>query len=330
MSTLNKKKIMFFGMGRNAADTLQEIFNDCNFEIVAVVPRLKKQSKEWFDEGVLEKKSLHLKIDVLVVDNVNEESFVNYLSNLNLDLIVNFGHGQLFKKDLISSTKFGILNYHPGLLPHGRGSGAIVGELLNGTNIVGRTCHLVDENFDLGFIVNQEKFHIKDSYSMSKVKGILEKNIGNFIYESIKKVFEIDPKEFQSLSNDFGRYYPKFVPGDEYIDWNCNSDLIYNKIRSRLNERYSIAILKENLEKVYIAGVEKCKNIEPYFSVNGQVINKSNKGILIKTGDTAIWITKVYSKEKDKIEIPKYKIGTTFLTINIYDFIRLIASNFPS
>ena len=77
-----------------------------------------------------------------------------------MDLIVNIGHAQLFKSNLINSTNFGILNYHPGLLPSARGSGAVVGELINGQNVVGRTCHLVNEKFDLGTIINQEKFNI--------------------------------------------------------------------------------------------------------------------------------------------------------------------------
>ena len=58
-----------------------------------------------------------------------------------IDLIVNLGHGQLFKTDLIRSSKLGILNYHPGLLPYGE-AGAVVGEIINNVGLIGRTCHL--------------------------------------------------------------------------------------------------------------------------------------------------------------------------------------------
>ena len=43
------------------------------------------------------------------------------IRNLKIDLICNYGHNQLFKESLLKIPKYGCLNYHPGLLPYGRG-----------------------------------------------------------------------------------------------------------------------------------------------------------------------------------------------------------------
>ena len=43
-----------------------------------------------------------------------------------------------------------------GLLPYGRGSGTVVGEIINERKFIGRTCHLMNNSFDSGIIVNQE------------------------------------------------------------------------------------------------------------------------------------------------------------------------------
>ena len=58
----------------------------------------------------------------------------------------------------------------------------------------------------------------------------------------------------------FGRYYPKFVEGDDFIDWNDTSINIYNKVRSRLFERSSIIFTKNDLKKYFVVGIKKAKN----------------------------------------------------------------------
>ena len=61
-----------------------------------------------------------------------------------------------------------------------------------------------------------------------------------------------------------------------------------------------------------------------YISVNGQVIDKSSEGVLVKTNDSAIWITKIIDSKSGIEEIPKFKIGTCFQTLKISDFIKLL------
>ena len=122
--------------------------------------------------------------------------------------------------------------------------------------------------------------------------------------------------------NNFGTYYPKFSEGDNYINWNENSETIYRKIKSRLSSMPSVCFIRKSLKKVTVLDVEKDNKIKPYIFVNGQVIDKSKKGILVKTADTAIWIK--YIEFNGVKQIPKFKIGTCFQTINISDFMKLI------
>ena len=324
MKKKKSSKIVLLGLGKNASKTLQKINNDKNIEIVFCIPRLADKKKIWFDKGMLASCANKLGIKVLKIENINDKKIIDLIKKMEVDLIVNIGHAQLFKSSLINSTNFGVLNYHPGLLPGARGSGAVVGELINGQNVVGRTCHLVNEKFDLGTIINQEKFNISDKDSMTDVFKILEKKVDAFILKSIKKVLlNKKKKSFKSIKM-FGRYYPKFEPGDEYVDWNQNSKNIFNKIRSRLNERFAVTYLKKNLKEILIAEVEISKTISKYKFVNGQVIDRSAKGILIKTNDTAIRVKKIFDKKKKALIVPNFKIGTCFQTLNIADFIKLI------
>ena len=77
----------------------------------------------------------------------------------------------------------------------------------------------------------------------------------------------------------FGRYYPKFVDGDEFIDWNQNSDYILRKIRSRSPERFSIVYLSMKKKRYFVSKANK-SNIKNYNFVNGQVIAKDKKKVI--------------------------------------------------
>ena len=323
-----KKRILFVGQGKSASNVLSKLyFSKNNYEIIGVVPRLVRSKKKikkkiiFFDKGIINKTAKELNLKIFNIEDINSKLFVKKLQILKPDLLVNLGHGQLFKKDLLSISKFGTLNYHPGLLPYGRGSGAVVGEIINGANKIGRTCHLMDEKFDMGRIVSQETIKIKKNQTMTEISLAINKNIDKFVLNAIKKVFL---KKMKNKKLSFGRYFPKFVEGDEYINWNENSNLIHRKIQSRLSERYSITFLKDSLQEIKVVNAHIEKKIKPYISVNGQIIDKSKNGILVKTSDTAIWITSIVSS-KNKIIIPNFNIGTCFQTVNIKDFISLMS-----
>jgi len=318
-------KIVFLGQGFNAAKTLERLNKNNLVNIVFCAPRINDHKKlTWFDNGILSNKVNELGIKLISQFDLNSRKFVDLVKKNGIDLIINLGHGQLFKRNLINSSKAGILNYHPGLLPLGRGSGAVVGEIINNVTSIGRTCHLVDENFDLGVIISQEKFDISDTTSLSDAYKLLSNNVDLFINNAVEKVITNSIKSDNISNLGFGRYYPKFVEGDDFINWNDTSINIYNKVRSRLSERFSIIYTKRDLKKFLVVGVKKADHVENYISVNGQVIDRTSEGVLVKTADSAIWIIKIIDPETGIKDIPKFKIGTCFQTLNISDFTNLL------
>ena len=63
------------------------------------------------------------------------------------------------------------------------------------------------------------------------IENALKKNSEKFYYKSVLKVFK---KSKGKKINNFGTYYPKFSEGDNYINWNENSETIYRKIKHEL------------------------------------------------------------------------------------------------
>jgi methionyl-tRNA formyltransferase len=320
---MNKWKLIFLGQGKTASKTLTKLSKNTSLEIIFCAPRLDRNGN-WFDGGIFASEAENLGIQLKKNANMNDDTFVNLVKDLKVHLIVNLGHNQLFRKELINSSHFGILNYHPGLLPYGRGSGAAVGEIINGAKYVGRTCHLVDEHFDRGVIVNQEKFEINIDTTLDQASQLLQSKVDVFIEESVLKTVQSEKEDLKIKSIGFGRYFPKFALGDDYVDWNDTSINIYNKIRSRLDERFSVIYTRDKLERFLITRVELAHEVEDYISVNGQVIDKSKNGVLVKTSDYALWLTEIFDPISNQKMTPDFKIGTCFQTINISDFIGLL------
>ena len=61
--------------------------------------------------------------EINTIDKIsgNEDFFVSYLSDHNIDIVVLLWWPSLIKGDSISSTNVGWINLHPTLLPYGRG-----------------------------------------------------------------------------------------------------------------------------------------------------------------------------------------------------------------
>ena len=84
---------------------------------------------------------------------------------------INFGiisGARIINCDIINCIKYGILNFHPGLLPIIRGLDSILWSIYYDQNI-GVTAHLISKKIDSGFLVYQEKIKVcidDDIYSL--------------------------------------------------------------------------------------------------------------------------------------------------------------------
>ena len=154
-----KKKIIFTGIGYNLLETIKYFLNYKQVEVSAVIPLNNYPNSKKFYQNLkkLQKQSF---FKILIFDQINSLNCVNKLKKISPDLICNWGHNQLFKKKILDIPKIGCLNIHPGLLPYGRGSGAIQGEIINKTKQIGWSTHFMDENFDTGELVKVRRFSI--------------------------------------------------------------------------------------------------------------------------------------------------------------------------
>ena len=108
------------------------------------------------------------KWNVIPLKNINSKKSLEYLSSLNLDLIVSVAASQIFKKDVLELPKYGCINVHNAKLPQNRGMMPCFWALLNYENepYSAMTIHRMNEKLDDGEIILQEEFKLDPNESL--------------------------------------------------------------------------------------------------------------------------------------------------------------------
>jgi methionyl-tRNA formyltransferase len=87
---------------------------------------------------------------------LTERNQLELVYDLEPDLLVSVGFGNLVPADILDVPSEGAINLHPSLLPYNRGKSPNVWPIVAGTP-AGVTLHYMDEDFDTGDIIAQRK-----------------------------------------------------------------------------------------------------------------------------------------------------------------------------
>jgi phosphoribosylglycinamide formyltransferase-1 len=176
--------ILASGSGTNAQNIIQHFQNHSTIRVDSVWSNrkdayvLERAAKYGVDNGVFTRDQFY-----------QSEEFLNLLKSRNIDLVVLAGFLWLVPTNLIHA--FPIINIHPALLPAYGGKG-MYGDKVHEAVITNRekesgiTIHLVDEVYDHGAILHQEKCPVLPS----DTPETLAKRIHQLEYEYFPKVIE--------------------------------------------------------------------------------------------------------------------------------------------
>jgi len=124
-----------------------------------------------------------------------EEALIDLLEKYKPDLIVLAGYMKLVPASVIKRFQDRIINIHPALLPKFGGKGMYGMNVHNavfqsGEKVSGVTVHIVNENYDEGRIIYQEKVDISDCKSPEEIADKVLK-LEHIVYpEVIQKIID--------------------------------------------------------------------------------------------------------------------------------------------
>lgn len=156
----------------------------------------------------------------------------DFLKNLEAcDLIIVAGFPKLIPKSVIGTPRIGIINIHQSLLPKYRGRHPLNWAIINGEKETGVTIHHVNEKFDAGRIILQEKVPI---YENDNIMDVYYRTVakGKLMFEKLFNIIGTD--EFIGYEQDSSEatYFSPRKASDGEISWNDPAQKIRNLIRA--------------------------------------------------------------------------------------------------
>ena len=173
-----------------------------------------------------------LKIDQIRLRSANSQAFKNILINQNVDLVLVGTWKERLAKDIFNVPTIGTVNVHPSLLPKYRGPNPYMQTILHGETESGVTLHLIDEGYDTGAILSQEKVPIASADTSKELREksvrVARKLVREFITDLNDKM--ITPIK---QSEKYATYFPNISGEERMLDF-ClqKSDDIIKTVRA--------------------------------------------------------------------------------------------------
>ena len=250
-----------------------------------------------YKDELIPNKDIYICLDNIVDNNIltKVEKINDYkdeIKGLNPDFIFVVGWSQLIDKEIINASKKGTIGFHTSKLPKDRGRSTIAWQISEGYTETALTMFYIFEGIDNGDIIVEENIKIEQN---DYVKDILFK-INQSTYNLLKTYFPLllSGKAPRIKQDEMQASYRRLrTDNDSLINWNSNTDRIYNLIRA-VSFPYPKAwtLYKGNKIKINYASMIDFYFKEFYFfEKSGTIIgNMKGFGYLIKARDGIIAI----------------------------------------
>lgn len=272
-----KLKIVFVGMPDMALVCLSNLLEK-KFNIVGVVPPNKTHNTYKTLVEYAKSKGLN------VIDfdkSPNEKECIEKIKQLSADIGVVTSFNFKLSKEFLLTTSLGYINCHPSLLPYYRGAMPYFHIIKNNEKISAITLHFMDENFDTGDIIYQEKFEILPWETM----GTLFNRTNYMFSDALIKVLGdyqngIDFKRIPQPKEKGYITAPK-INGNFKIRWNKSVDETACLIRACNPFFSAFTSFRSNPVKILKARPTKVEHNLPL----GQIAKADGKSLYIAAKD---------------------------------------------
>lgn len=171
-----------------------------------------------------------LKLHEIKCKSANSEEFKKEILKLNADVILVGTWRERLKKEIFNLPTIATINVHPSLLPEYRGPNPYIQTILHGEKFSGITFHLMNEDFDRGAILAQEKIEI---LPMDTSKELKEKTVYKARLITTELLNRLNTEIIQPVPQGEGSYYPNITGDEMMLDFiNQTSTEILNTIRA--------------------------------------------------------------------------------------------------
>ena len=286
ISSLLGQRLVFFGneklaTGIESKAPLLTSLVEYGHEIEAIILRGKQDKKKPL---AVEQVALEHNIEVYWVQTKADLNSV--VNNLNSEIAVLASFGMIVPKEVLDAFKFGIINVHPSLLPHYRGSSPIEQAIIDGLDETGVSLMQLSEKMDEGPIFIQETVPIPQSCSKQDLYELLVSQASPLLPESIVDI--ISGKLSSSPQIGTATYTPLIKKQDGLIDFELPAEEIERRVRAYADWPKAQAAIKSMEILLHKTRVNDDHQLQP-----GEIKIIDKKILLVGTKTSSLEITEL-------------------------------------
>jgi methionyl-tRNA formyltransferase len=176
------------------------------------------------------------------------------------DVLLSLHYRNLIPKSILELAPLGGINLHPSLLPDYRGTNSVAWVIINGETETGFTFHRMDEKFDMGPILLQEKLPI---YPYDTAFSLFHRQIVRAmacLEAVIERVLAGDPG---SVQPEGGSYFSRALPHGGVIDVTWPVEKIERFIRAMYFPPFPPASVVKDGRVYTVAGFDDYNKLFP-------------------------------------------------------------------
>ncbi len=258
-------RIVFMGTPEFAVTSLHKLLQ-AGYNIAGVVTAPDKPAGRGLklSESAVKKYAVANDLRILQPEKLKDPQFLINLKNLQADLqiVVAF---RMLPEVVWNMPAMGTINLHASLLPQYRGAAPINWAIINGEKETGVTTFKLQHEIDTGNILLSEKILIGDDETAGELHDrmkeigadVLVKTINGITNNSIK---EISQQELSTISHQPSpnlKHAPKIHNEICKIDWNKDTNEVYNLIRGLSPYPAAFTFLNDKMIKIFRAVKEE-------------------------------------------------------------------------
>ncbi|MBU0707458.1 methionyl-tRNA formyltransferase [Patescibacteria group bacterium] len=228
----NNLKCIFFGTPDLAVPFLK-VLNKNNVSIEAVVTQPDRPAgrHKILTAPPIKLAAQGLDLKTIQVNSLKDSQTLDTIISINADIYIVVAFGLIIPKELLEVPRFGIINFHPSLLPKYRGASPISSPILAGDTTTGMTIMKMTEGLDCGPIINQKNISIDVDETSKTLTNKFMTQGPDWLYQTLldyssgKLNIKLQDESKATLTKQMNK-------SDGHVDWSKEAQLIERMIRA--------------------------------------------------------------------------------------------------
>lgn len=223
-------KIVYMGSPEFAVPGL-ELLHESGHHILAVASNPDKRRSRGGKPvpTELKRRALELTIPVIDAEDVQSDSFLAQIKDLQPDLLVVVAF-RILPAEILEVPKMGAINLHASLLPKYRGAAPIHWAIIRGEEETGCTVFFLNEKVDAGQIIAQKSTPIGEMETTGDLYERLKKMGSVLLKESVDQIAEGN-YTLKKQNEDEVTSAPKLFKENSRIDFGKSAGEVHNFVR---------------------------------------------------------------------------------------------------